>query len=350
MQLKNKLKCWIIMVLAMTGLTANAQSFENAGAYMEYIGKKSENLTSLYLAYLSAVGHNKSARKVDKRRQEVVDAIFYTRTDIAGMAPWKGDRSLRDSTVSYLKLLYKVFNEDYAKIVNMEEIAEQSYDAMEAYMLAKEKAGEKLVEAGKMQELTQKTFALAHNIKIVDHVSELEAKSREASKLMGHYGEVYLAFFKPYKQEMYLLDALQRKDLTALEQNKNALQTTAQEGLAKLKTAKEYNGDPSLTVACRNLLNFYIDEAKQTQAATDFLLKEAAFAKIKKAFDSTPASKRTQKDVDDYNNGINDINNAINAFNNSQNALNKQRGKLLEAWNKTVSSYLDNYMPVQRKG
>jgi hypothetical protein len=49
-----------------------------------------------------------------------------------GIAPWKGDRSFRDTTVAYLKLLYIVFNEDYGKIVNMEEIAEQSYDAMEA--------------------------------------------------------------------------------------------------------------------------------------------------------------------------------------------------------------------------
>jgi len=48
------------------------------------------------------------------------------------MPPWKGDRSYRNSSVAYLKLVYHVFNEDYGKILNLEEIAEQSYDAMEA--------------------------------------------------------------------------------------------------------------------------------------------------------------------------------------------------------------------------
>ncbi len=63
------------------------------------------------------------------------------------MPSYNGNKALRDSAVSYLKILYSVFNEDYSKLVNMEEIAEQSYDAMEAYLLAQEKAGEKLDQA-----------------------------------------------------------------------------------------------------------------------------------------------------------------------------------------------------------
>src|SRR5436190_23831981 len=82
---------------------SEAQQFDNPGAYLDYISKADENMTAVYLSYLSAVGHNKSVRKVEKRRQEVLTSISDTRFKIQGMQPWKGDRSYRDSTVYYIK-------------------------------------------------------------------------------------------------------------------------------------------------------------------------------------------------------------------------------------------------------
>jgi hypothetical protein len=141
-----------------------AQDFTDPLQYLDYIGKANEALTQKYLVYLSFMSHGKNARKVEKRRTELLNAISDTRFSVAGMPPFKGDRSFRDTTVIYLKILNSVFNEDYGKIVNMEEIAEQSYDLMEAYMLAKEKANEKLETASQRQHEVQKKFAVAHNI------------------------------------------------------------------------------------------------------------------------------------------------------------------------------------------
>lgn len=345
------LKCAALTLAASSfALQVHAQAFENPGEYMSHISKANEKVSSMYLSYLSAVGHNKSARKVEKRRQEVIETIFNTRMDIQGMPPWKGDRSYRDTTVAYLKLMYSVFNEDYAKIVNMEEIAEQSYDGMEAYMLAQEKANEKLHEASERQQRTQKEFGSKYNITILENTSELEAKSKTAGELMKHYGEVYLIFFKAHKQEAYLIDAMSRKNLTAIEQNKNALISASEEGLQKLKKLKGFNSDPKLILACTQALKFYKDEAEKLQFATDFVMKEESFAKMKKSFDSKPASQRTQADVNEFNKGVNDINNAVNAYNNTQNGLNKDRTKMLNGWNNAVKDYLDQYMPVQRKG
>ena len=49
--------------------------------------------------------------------------------------------------MDYIKFCYNVFNDDYAKIVNLEDIAEQSYDEMQAYLLLQEKTNEKINEA-----------------------------------------------------------------------------------------------------------------------------------------------------------------------------------------------------------
>jgi len=325
------------------------QSFENAWQYMEYIGNANETLTAFYLSYLSAMGHNKSARKVEKRRQEVLASIFETRVKIQNMPPWKGDKTFRDTTVAYLKMLNTVFNEDYGKIVDMEEIAEQSYDAMEAYMLAQEKAWEKLDNTAEKQNEMQKQFAAKYNITLIESDTKIEKKSKQAADLMKHYNNTYLVFFKAFKQEAYLMDAIDKKNIIAIEQNKSSLRKFAEEGITKLKTMKSFNNDPSLINACRDAMNFFKSETAKTRDITDFFLKDEAFTKLKKNFESKPAAKRTQQDIDQYNKGVNEINTAVNEFNSANKQLNKERQSAVNNWNNTVKNFLDEYMPVQRK-
>jgi hypothetical protein len=326
-----------------------AQVFESAGQYMDHITTANEALTEKYLLYLSGMSHGKSARKVEKRRLEVVQAISDTKFSIMGMPPYKGDRTLKDTTVAYLKILNSVFNEDYGKIVNMEEIAEQSYDLMEAYMLAQEKAGEKLQQASERQNEMQRKFAAKNNITLIENESVSEAKMKIAAEVMKHYDEVYLVFFKSYKQEAYLMDAVNQKNVNSIEQNINSLQSFSEQGLEKLKGMKGYNNDASLIIACSNQLNFYKEEAKKGSAMTDFFLKEENFTKLKKQFNSKPAAKRTQQDVDQFNKAVQDINDAGDDYNAINNDLNKQRGKTLDGWNNTVKKYMDEYIPVQKK-
>lgn len=348
MQLKITFCAVLFFSLFFSADSAKAQSFDNAGDYLSYIGKANEELTVTYLSYMSAVAHNR-AKKVEKRRMDLLNSITETRYKIQGMPAWKGDKSFRDSSVAYIKLLNNVFNDDYGKIVNMEEIAEQSYDLMEAYMLAQEKVGEKLHEAADKQNEFQKKFAAKYNVNLITSENDIDRKGKEVDALMKHHDEVYLAFFKPYKQDMYLTEAVNKKDIVAIEENKNSMKKFADEGLEKLGKFKGYNNDPSLIIACRQALEFYKNEADQTQIITDFLLKEDNFNKTKKAFDSKPAPKRTQADVDTYNKAVNDFNEAINSFNKVNKQLNKDRDKALNEWNGAVKKYLDNYMPVQRK-
>jgi hypothetical protein len=337
-----------LFLVCFTGNVA-AQNFDNAGDYLGYVNDKSAKLTATYLAYLSAVSHGKSARKVEKRRAEVVAAIVNTRSDIAGMPVWKADRSLKDTTVAYLKILFSVFNEDYGKIVNMEEIAEQSYDAMEAYMLAQDKAYEKLNDAGNRQHEMQKTFAKKYNINLIETETELGNKSKIVKDVMDHCNAAYLIFFKCYKQEVYLMEAIEKKNLVSVEQSINSLGKFAEEGIQKLKTLKGYNGDASLIAACKNMMDYYKAEAKKGPTISEFFLKEEEFTKAKKLFESKPSAKRTQQDVDQYNNAVNAMNNAANSFNATMNDVNKQGKEALNNWNKTYSKYMDEHMPKQSK-
>ena len=344
-----KIGLFAILFMGCFALRPAAQTFETAVSYLDYINKANSDLQVKYLVYLSAVSHGKSARKVEKRRFEVVNAITDTRYMISSMPPWKGDRTLKDTSVAYLKILFSVFSEDYGKIVNMEEIAEQSYDGMEAYMMAQEKAYEKLEEAGKKQHEMQKVFAKKNDINLIENESELENKSKIVSEVMDHCNEVYLVFFKCYKQDAYLMEAIGKKNIVSIEQNLSSLKKFAEEGMEKLRGFKGYGGDASLIAACRNMMIYYKAEADKGPSITDYFLKEEEFNKIKKKFDATPQSKRTEQEVDQYNKAVNDINVVLNKFNSTMNDLNKQGNAGLNDWNKTYSKYMDEHMPKQQR-
>ena len=167
--------------------------------------------------------------------------------------------------------------------------------------------------------------------------------------MLKHTNEVYLVFFKVHKQEGYLIEALNQKNLVSIEQNINSLKKLAEEGMDKLKSIKGYNGDASLIAACRNMMNFYKSEATRSTSLSDYFLKEENFMKIKKQFESKPSGKRTQADVDQFNNGVKDINAALKTFNSTNAELNKERSEGLNDWNKAYAKYLDEYMPKQSK-
>lgn len=78
--------------------------------------------------------------------------IDNSRSEVIGLGFYKGDKTLQQSTNDYLKLMTSNLTENYAKMVNLEEIAEQSYDNMEAYLLLKEKVNERMDEASKKNE------------------------------------------------------------------------------------------------------------------------------------------------------------------------------------------------------
>src|SRR5580704_11582143 len=125
-------------------LSVTAQNLDNPGDYMTAITKARGDMDAKYMQYMSAAAHGRRARKVEKLRQEVLDNITNSRYKTTDLPIYKGDNSLRQSSIDYIQLCYIIFSEDYKKIVDMEELAEQSVDEMQAYMLLQQKVDEKL--------------------------------------------------------------------------------------------------------------------------------------------------------------------------------------------------------------
>ena len=153
-------------------------------------------------------------------------------------------------------------------------------------------------------------------------------------------------FFKSHKQDMYLSDALNKNDVNAVDQNKNALLKFSTEGLKQLDTMKAYTGDNSLKSSCRQILDFYKTEASlKIPILINFFLKKEAFEKTKVAFEAKSQQERTKSDVEQYNKTVNDYNKAIVEFNNTNKELSKKNEILINSWNEVVQTFLDKHVP-----
>ena len=323
-----------------------AQQFKHGGEYMDYLFSDHPQYQQSLWNYIKAAAHGKRARKIEKLREDLVSTAYQIKKKVTRLAPYEGDASLRDALATYFDLTHKVLKEDYAKIVNMEAIAEESYDAMEAYILAKERANDKVEEAGALLEAAQKTFAETHNIELIVEASETDKKLEQASAVYHYYNRLYLIFFKSYKQEAYLLAAVETNDVNALIQNQNSLKNYALEGLSKLDTFKKYEGDASVIAAAQEMMNFYLMEANdKVPVLANLFLQQDNIKKVEASFEAIDASKRTQADVDRYNKAISDFNAAVSDFNTTIESLNKERSKLLNNWNNTADQFIDTHIP-----
>ena len=340
----------LFIIICTVVKTAEAQDpTANAGAYIDAINNAETNMNKAYMAYISAAAHSSRKRKVEKMRDLAVENIITCQTAITYLSPYNGDDSFRQSSLKYVQLCYKIFNDDYAHIVNMEEIADRSFDEMQAYLLLQEATNDTLKAANERMTNAVNSFAKKYNINLISEKSELGDKMELTGKLSKYRDKVYLLFFKCNWEDNQLTEAINQKNVTKIEQVRSAMGKYAIEGLAILDTLQAYENDSSLAGACKQALTFYKGEAEtQTPQLTDFFLKEENFNKLKNTFDAKSADKRTQQDVDAYNKAVNDMNDGVNSYNQINNDLNNGRNEVNKNWADTDRQFLDTHTPYYK--
>jgi hypothetical protein len=330
-----------LLAITMTLMMSNFSFSQSSVEHMNELSAAFSDLKNDTWKYLRTITKGRSARQSEKKRSQLLDQYKSQISVVKSVKPYEGDASLKDATLKYLNLSYSVIKEDYDKIVDMEAVAEESYDAMEAYLLANKRANEKLSDASDELKEAEKAFAEKNNITLTEGEKDRKSqKIEEAGKMLNYYNKVYLIFFKVYKQEVYALAAQEAQDITAFEQNVNALSMEADEALAKLDTLSAYEGDKDLIAAAKEAIKFYKDEAENGfPKITDFYIKKDNFEKANEIMESKKKKDRTQEDIDKFNKAVNEYNEAVASFNETNEALNKKRSEMLDEWNNSVESF-----------
>jgi hypothetical protein len=348
--MKQKLFFLVLIILTSIAKTSYAQDLSNPGDYMSAISNAQTEMNQKYMAYMSATAHVRRARKIDKMRQQALESIETSRFKTIDLPIYKGnDNSLRQSSIDYIKFCYNVFNDDYAKILNLEDIAEQSFDEMQAYILLQEKTTEKINEANNKMNEAEHAFAQKYNVNLIETKNDLTEKLDESGKLNHYRNQLYLIYFKCYWEDGEIVKALNAGKITEAEQGRNSLNRFADEGIAGLDSLKSFEGDPAMALTCKEILKFYKNMAENDMPKQmDYFLKKENFEKIKKSFDAKSGSDRTKKDVDAFNDGVKEINKATDTYNTINKKMNSERTDAENKWNDAEKSFADTHMPYYK--
>ena len=341
----NFLKPLLTVFILLIAYTTHSQSFKNASEYLDFIATEQESVTKNMWKYTKAIAHSKNDRTINAKRNVLLKTVEKAIAKIENADGYDGE-DYKNQVLTYMRLNESLLNQDYAKIIDMKEVAEQSYDAMEAYVLARELADQKMEDAYNEYDTNFRLFAAKHNISIVESETDLGNKMKISNQVFNHYNELYLIYFKVSINEMYLIDALSKNDVGAIQQNANALSQTAKEGLEILKTVELYKNDKSIAEVTKDAFEFFIDEAdNQVPQLTEFLILNEDFETIKNTLEKTPERKRTKEQIDTYNKKVKDINKAVDNYNKVNTKLNKDRQNIINKLNTTNENFLAKHIP-----
>ncbi len=335
----------LTVLLFLIVFSVSAQKFKSPIDYLNFVSEEQEVITKNMWKYTKAIAHSKSDKNIDNRRKVLIKSVERALIKIKRAQGYDGDE-YKNKIIAHMHLNESLLKQDYAKIIDMKAVAEQSYDFMEAYMLARELADKKMEEAQQEYEMHFNEFARKHNIEIIESESDLGKKMKISNEVFKHYNKMHLIFFKVNINEIYLWEAIEKNNISAIQQNTNALNEMAKEGLDILKTVELYKNDKSLIEITKVAFEFYIDETEnKIPQITDFLILNDDFESIKTALDKTPERKRTKKQIDAYNKKVKEINRAVKVYNKTNTELNNLRQKLFNNLNNVNQTFLSKHIP-----
>lgn len=341
----NLIKITLTAFFILLTVNTYSQSFDNASKYLDFVAQEQEAVTKNMWKYTKAVAHSKSDRAIDSKRKTLVTSVEKAIEKIEKADGYQGDE-YKNQVLDFMRLNESLLKFDYAKIIDLKEVAEQSYDMMEAFIMAQEMADKKMEEAYDLYQTNFRAFAANHNINVIESESDLGKKMKISREVFDHYNKLHLIHFKVSINEIYLWNAIEKKDVNAIQQNANALSQSAKDGLEIIKAVELYKNDKSLVESTKKAFEFYIEESDvQIPKLIEFLVINEDFETIKNTLEKTSEKNRTKEMVDTYNKKVKDINKAVSVYNKTNDQLNRDRQNTINNLNTVNENFLSKHIP-----
>lgn len=270
-------------------------NFNNPSDYNNFIMKEVITTVQKNFEYISLTIHSEDYDQLEKKRKEVVDGIAAAKTHVREMPPLEGDSKLRDEAVDVLNEYKTAFELDFKSILTLKRKSKDSYEAMEAYFTAQDKAEEKVNKATRQLRKAQQVYAEKHNMRVVDSKSDdvLEMKMNKIIEVNDYWRSIFLNYFKVSKQYDKLWDALSEQKATPLNHQRNLTLKVIDQVLPELNRKPDFHGDSEFRSQTINIIEYYRQVA------------EVDFGKI---VDVLNQKSMEQKDVEEVNSIINKCN------------------------------------------
>ena len=269
-------------------------NFKNAADYNNFIMKEMAVAVQKNFEYISFNVHSEEFERMEAKRKEVMQQIIQSKEKIKSMPALEGDTHLRDEAVEALLEYQHAFELDYKDIIGLKKKSKDSFEAMEAYWKAEDKAEAKVNKATTRLRKAQQAYASKNNMTVAEGKADnvLDQKMARITAFNNYWREIYLLFFKVSKEYDLLWDVLSREKSDPIDRQRGQVIRAASDVLPLLKAKPAFNGDVEFRDQTVDLLEYY-----QRVAETDFVKIVDVLAK-----------KPTSEEVDLINSIINKCN------------------------------------------
>ena len=169
-----------------------------------------------------------------------------------------------------------------------------------------------------------------------------QAGETAAARLNNYRDKIFTVFNRCNSQDEKVINAIKAKDADKIETEMVALLQCTNEGIKQLAAMQDFDGDPSLKYACRDVLKFYKQLAESDiPQVRDFFILEENFLKIQKEFRKKKIKKYSQEEISAYNKEVKKYNDAITRYTQLNNFITGGRKTTLYNWNATLKIFMD---------
>lgn len=317
-----------LIAFFLISVSSFAQPFEHPVDYNNFIVEEMNEIVNKNLEYISQSVHSENFEQVEVKRKGLVSQIKTAYNNISQTDPYEKGEKLQSECVAVLNMYKQVFEIEFQEVNVLKQSSQASYEAMEAYFLAQDKAEKNLSRATERFYKAQKSFIKSHNIKMQESTDEEASEQFKAIAEVNEYTrELYLIYFQMSKYSSIFFEAVGQQEKAGLEGKRKRLEAAADRALAKMNQMKGFKGDTDLLNKTKTLAKFHKD------------ISMAGFADIVKVI-RAKQEDLTQKDVDSYNAAIELYNSKIqtltNDYNEAQAELMKKHIPKHKVMNKNV--------------
>jgi ribosomal 50S subunit-associated protein YjgA (DUF615 family) len=340
----------LIAILSLSSLSAQKKpTTTDAQDYVKRVTDGQRSINSEMLGYISAVAHGKSAKRVAEQRSHLMTTIGSTRERVGRMKAYEGDTVLRSSAYRFYDICYHVLKEDYGKIMDLEDIAEQSYDNMEAYIKAQDAANKAQQDAFIDANAKLQAFATTHHVSLRLNESEDAKMSKAVNGVIAYYNKLFLTLFKCSSAEGYMVKAMDAKEPQQVDKQRNLLAKNVTESTDAIQAMASYETDATLVNSCKQSLQFYDKEANQRiPTIIAFMNANVAYKKLKGDYEAKAPADRTKTEMEAIRQKMEEVNTGIDKYNQINSELSQTRNKLTNEWNQAVAQFMDKHIPHRR--
>jgi hypothetical protein len=251
---------------------AQKYSFDNPADYNNHVVEEQNIVMKKSIDYTMQTVHSDDENKNNEMRLEVLKQIDESIAELKNTAAYKNDAKLRDESIDVLTLYKEAFTTEFQEVNSLKKKSQDSYEAMEKYFKALDKAENKLSNASKKFAKAQLDFASRN--KLTMEKGSMQDELDIITKINQYSRALFLAQFKVSKVNAAFLDALNAQKTGAMEDNRKELLAVAASSLNNINSLPAYNGDKNYKAATIKLIQYYKSHSEKEYLEIETILKK----------------------------------------------------------------------------